>query len=163
MKSSKIHGLIKVVNVKIERPTNLSYVGRYNSYFGRSVLGNPFKIGQHGSREEVIEKYKIWLNEQYKNNQLVKKAILELVQKVQNGENVILGCWCAPQACHAHVIKQKIVEIVQEQDKKITNDKNYNENCIEETYEEIDKFLLKADKKSFINQNLFNENDKGYF
>jgi hypothetical protein len=35
---------------------------RFDVYIGRpSLFGNPFEIGTHGSRDEVIDKYKSWL------------------------------------------------------------------------------------------------------
>lgn len=39
--------------------------GKSGEYIGRgSPLGNPFVIGKDGSREQVIAKYRVWLNEQ---------------------------------------------------------------------------------------------------
>ncbi len=67
----------------------------YDVYVGRpSKWGNPFQIGRDGSREEVINKYRVWLLDQPK---LVAEARQELRGK-------ILGCWCAPKQCHADVL-----------------------------------------------------------
>jgi hypothetical protein len=55
----------------------------------RTIWGNPFIIGQDGSREEVIMKYK----EFYFSNPILQSKIHELKGKV-------LGCWCKPKACH---------------------------------------------------------------
>ena len=67
---------------------------RFDVYIGRpSKWGNPFVIGKDGSRDEVIKKYEAWLGTQ--PNLLV--ALPELRGKV-------LGCWCAPQACHGDVL-----------------------------------------------------------
>lgn len=64
-------------------------------YVGRpSKWGNPFKAGRDGTREEVIAKYEQWLRDQ---PHLVAVAKRELRGKV-------LGCWCAPLACHADVL-----------------------------------------------------------
>jgi len=66
----------------------------YDIYIGRpSKWGNPFIIGKDGDREEVIEKYKIWLV--YKSNLL--SEIGELKRKK-------LGCFCKPEACHGDVL-----------------------------------------------------------
>lgn len=66
----------------------------YDVYIGRpSKWGNPFVIGKHGSREEVIEKYKNWLL----NNKILMLSLPQLKDK-------ILGCWCAPLACHGDVL-----------------------------------------------------------
>jgi hypothetical protein len=46
--------MTKVVHCKKER---------FDIYIGRpSVFGNPFQIGKDGTREEVIEKFKQWIN-----------------------------------------------------------------------------------------------------
>lgn len=69
----------------------------YDVYIGRpSVWGNPFKLGVHGStREEVIAKYETWLLG--KDNKWLRDKLPELKGK-------ILGCWCAPKACHGDVL-----------------------------------------------------------
>lgn len=74
----------------------------YDIYIGRpSKWGNPFthKTGTKakyivGSRQEAIDKYRQWLINQPK---LVEKVKTELRGKV-------LGCWCAPKACHGDVL-----------------------------------------------------------
>lgn len=77
---------MKVVHCKKEN---------YDVYVGRpSSFGNPFVIEIDGTREEVIQKYREWLMSQ---PELIEKVKLELKGK-------ILGCWCAPLACHADVL-----------------------------------------------------------
>ena len=73
------------------------YIGRPNRAIKgsqESPWGNPFKIGRDGSRADVIAKYRTWLEAQ---PELMARARLELRGKV-------LGCWCAPQACHGDVL-----------------------------------------------------------
>lgn len=74
---------------------------KYDVYIGRACRGlpcspyaNPFIIGKHGSREEVIQKYKEWI---YKQPKLIERARRELRGKV-------LACWCAPKKCHGDVL-----------------------------------------------------------
>jgi hypothetical protein len=63
-------------------------------YVGRpSPWGNPFVIGRDGTREEVIEKYRVWLPTQ--------KVLMRNLHHLA-GKDLI--CWCAPQACHADVL-----------------------------------------------------------
>lgn len=64
--------------------TKRTYVGRPSKW------GNPFQIGKHGNREEVIFKYMDWFITQ---NHLIDQ-IIEL-------KGLDLVCWCAPHACHA--------------------------------------------------------------
>lgn len=76
---------IKIVHCKKEK---------YDVYVGRpSKWSNPFKIGEDGTREEVIEKYKKWI--------LTQPQLLDSLWEL---ENRILGCWCHPQRCHAEIL-----------------------------------------------------------
>jgi hypothetical protein len=74
----------------------------YDVYIGRAVPGtglrrskwfNPYEIGKHGSREEVILKYERYLLA----NEKLMAALPELRGKV-------LGCWCHPKRCHGDVL-----------------------------------------------------------
>ncbi|MCG7851405.1 MAG: DUF4326 domain-containing protein [Methanosarcinaceae archaeon] len=62
-----------------------------------SVLGNPFKIGKDGNREEVIAKYRSYLN----NCILVCD---ELNRLKDMPDDTVLGCWCKPKSCHGDVV-----------------------------------------------------------
>lgn len=74
------------------------YKEDYDIYIGRgSKWGNPFSIGKDGTREEVIEKYRVYLWEQIKSGQVTKESLHEL-----NGS--VLGCFCKPKACHGDVL-----------------------------------------------------------
>lgn len=90
--------------------------GATGDYVGRpSLLGNPFRVGVDGDRDEVIEKYRTWLIREFKaaSKDMTKRPIafefLKLVQKHLHGEDITLVCWCAPEPCHAHVIKDLIL------------------------------------------------------
>ena len=66
----------------------------FDVYIGRpSKWGNPFVMGKDGRRDQVIEKYEAWL----KTQPGLLAALPELRGKV-------LGCWCAPNACHGDVL-----------------------------------------------------------
>ena len=75
------------------------YIGRYNPSIPDDKAmnfkwGNPFKIGPHGTRDDVVRKYEEWIRSQ---PDLVQQAKNELKGKV-------LACWCAPEACHGDVL-----------------------------------------------------------
>jgi hypothetical protein len=72
------------------------YIGRGTDY------GNPFKIGEDGTRDEVCDKYNEWIDkpEQAWIRQKIKKHL--------KGANVI--CFCAPARCHG----LKIIQIANE-------------------------------------------------
>ncbi|MGD2072133.1 MAG: DUF4326 domain-containing protein [Candidatus Thorarchaeota archaeon] len=70
----------------------------YDIYIGRpSKWGNPFKIGQDGTRTEVISKYRNWVKAQPN----LMNSLHELVDKT-------LGCWCKPKACHGDVLVELV-------------------------------------------------------
>ncbi len=82
--------MTKVVNLRHDK---------YEIYIGRgrgSIFGNPFVIGIDGTREEVIEKYRVYFNEKVTNDINFKKEVLKL-------KNKILGCFCAPLKCHGSI------------------------------------------------------------
>src|SRR5690554_2738296 len=73
---------------------NKHYSNRYDVYIGRgSKWGNPFIIGKHGSREEVIELYRQYVL----GNPELRNSIPELKGKV-------LGCFCKPAPCHGDIL-----------------------------------------------------------
>jgi hypothetical protein len=67
---------------------------RFDMLIDRSTCwGNPFVIGRDGNREQVIAKYERWLFTQP-----------ELLRRLPELRGNVLGCWCAPQACHGDVL-----------------------------------------------------------
>lgn len=77
---------------------NIKYDFEYEVYIGRSsIFGNPFIIGQHGTRRDVILLYKKYFKDRITNDPSFKKEVLSLKGK-------ILGCHCKPLACHGDII-----------------------------------------------------------
>lgn len=71
---------------------------RFDIYIGRpSLFGNPFSIGKHGDRDEVIEKYRVYFYARISCDDHFRREVESLRGKV-------LGCWCRPLACHGDVI-----------------------------------------------------------
>lgn len=67
-------------------------------YIGRgSIWGNPFIIGKHGSRDEVIEKYVKYLRNRVKANEVSLQQLASLYRKD-------LVCFCAPLKCHGDIL-----------------------------------------------------------
>lgn len=86
--------------------------GKSGEYIGRgSPLGNPFVIGKDGSREQVIAKYRVWLNEQImRKNPVVLDELNRLGNKAIGEKGLALQCFCYPKPCHGEVIKEKLVK-----------------------------------------------------
>ena len=75
------------------------YIGREDR-FGRwpaSHWHNPFKIGKHGDRSEVIAAYRDHLE----HSPGLKLRLPELRGKV-------LGCWCHPEPCHGDLLCEAV-------------------------------------------------------
>ena len=83
----------------------------YNVYIGRpSKWGNPFthiadkKTAAQfvvSSRDEAVEAYRLWITEGE------GKHLLEDLHELRGK---VLGCWCAPKACHGDVLLKLIEE-----------------------------------------------------
>ena len=85
----------RVVNLRHEDLGDAVYVGRASPRRGlaESAFANPFKIGQDGSRAEVIEKYRSWL--------LGRQELLLRLSELRGRR---MACWCSPEPCHGDVL-----------------------------------------------------------
>lgn len=73
------------------------HTSRFDVFIGRpSKWGNPFQIGVHGTRDEVIELYKDWIHKQ--------KHLMRAIKTELKGRT--LGCFCAPNACHGDILAE---------------------------------------------------------
>jgi hypothetical protein len=102
-----------VVGVKGRKKDTYSYVGR-NGKYGNTYFGNPYEIGEDGTRDEVLEMYKPHLAGLLATDE--GQAELGRVRKdVEAG--LPLGCHCAgkdgtpkvltaedPLHCHAQLV-----------------------------------------------------------
>jgi len=76
----------------------LTYVGRSGRRhtWPGSDWGNPF-VGLRGNREEMVRRYRSWL-----------PTRTVLMRRLSEGELTgrALGCWCAPEPCHADILAE---------------------------------------------------------
>ena len=100
---------ITVINkhhYKPKQPNTLRvYIGRPNAQEPGAPLGNPFEIGRDGNREGVIAKYRDWLPHQAGR---IVTSLNNIRDYMKLGFDVELECYCAPQACHGDVIKERL-------------------------------------------------------
>jgi len=88
-------GKTKVVNLRHEFcDVEICRPGRF---------GNPFLIGRDGTREEVIEKYRHWLQTQP-----------QLLAQLPMLKGKRLGCYCKPLPCHGDILCE-LVEALEAQ------------------------------------------------
>lgn len=81
---------------------NIKTGAEYDVYIGRavprkrlkaSIWANPFVIGRDGAREEVIDQYVNYLFHQP-----------DLLARLPELAGKRLGCRCAPERCHGHIL-----------------------------------------------------------
>lgn len=75
-------------------------VNKYNDCWDvditrRSIFGNPVVIGKHGTRKEVIEKFREWIEQPAQRN------LVDVARRKLKGR--VLGCVCKPLPCHGDV------------------------------------------------------------
>lgn len=65
-------------------------------YIGRpSKWGNPFVIGRHGNRAEVIDRYRTYLS--------LRPELMDSLGELRGRQ---LACHCAPKPCHGDVLAE---------------------------------------------------------
>lgn len=82
-------------------------------YIGRpSPLGNPFKIGEYGTRREVIARYREWLWRQINLRGVVYRELQRLAA-IAKQSDLVLICWCKEQGreigCHGDILKSAVM------------------------------------------------------
>ena len=102
--------MVTVVNKKWHKRTpNDFYIGR------GSALGNPFShmkgtkaLHVVETREQAIDCYRKWLQEQIQNGHKEVIRSLRTILAMHQAGNVNLVCYCCPLGCHGDVIKEYI-------------------------------------------------------
>ncbi|HWA29058.1 MAG TPA: DUF4326 domain-containing protein [Lacunisphaera sp.] len=70
----------------------------FDVYIGRpGKWGNPFRLTKRDERDPVLNLYRAWL---FAPEQA---ALREAARRELRGK--VLGCWCAPLACHGDVLE----------------------------------------------------------
>ncbi len=59
----------------------------------KTKWGNPFRIGLHGDRHEVIRRYTEWI--------LTQEHLLLCLGELRGKD---LACWCCPDECHGDIL-----------------------------------------------------------
>lgn len=95
----------KVINIRTKQPYDV-YIGRISSaaddgpLSGAGKFGNPFPLAQcGGDRVACLAKYRNYFYKRMDTDKQFRKDIEALKGKT-------LGCFCAPQLCHGHVIAE---------------------------------------------------------
>ena len=83
--------MARVKHIREVKESNDVYIGRGSKW------GNPYVIGKDGNRDEVIEKYRLYIE---RTPELLC-AISEL-----KGKNLV--CFCKPQRCHGDILLKRV-------------------------------------------------------
>lgn len=84
--------MVKIVNKRHSK---------YDVYIGRgSIYGNPYVIGVHGTRDEVIDKYEKYFNEKVSKDEKFRESVLSL-------DGLIIGCFCK----RTEIVFQKLLKM----------------------------------------------------
>jgi len=107
--TSVLSGETVVVNVRKAGPHRrlvpwlveaglLTYVGHAGTRhdWPRSDFANPFVGLRDAGRETMVAKYREWLSDRP-----------ELLSRVPELAGRAIGCWCAPEPCHADVLAEE--------------------------------------------------------
>lgn len=102
---------IRIVNVKgmVPNRTGIHYCGRKSGGWRPGVLANPHVMVTEDDRQKVIDMFRVDLEKDIAEQGAMYKQLRQIQARVEEGYNVTLGCWCAPQACHCDVVKEKVI------------------------------------------------------
>jgi hypothetical protein len=75
-------------------PADAVFIGRPSKW------GNPFRIGVHGTRAEVIKKYENWIRIQP-----------QLMNSLHELQDKTLVCYCKPLPCHGDILIKLLGEL----------------------------------------------------
>lgn len=78
---------------RVNNPPDAVYIGRGGPF------GNPYRIGTHGSRDEVIELFRKHFERRLRQYPSFRRQVDALKGKT-------LICHCKPSKCHGDVIKE---------------------------------------------------------
>jgi hypothetical protein len=89
----------RTLSLKITKVSNKDKGDSYDVYIGRGTLwGNPYQMGQEGTRDEVIAKFA------YDFEKRFLKFPEQFDVNIEKLRGKTLGCHCKPAACHGDVI-----------------------------------------------------------
>ena len=113
---------VVVVNVRgsFKAPANFVYVGRQvGERWPGSPLGNPYHLPKEHTwqqRLEVVRQYEHWFVAQHDHwfatqdySTPAGAEFRQLCELAMYPGRLALGCWCAPELCHAHVLQYHIL------------------------------------------------------
>lgn len=107
---------ITVVNIKQSKDPAQIYIGRSmkTQKLKASPLANPFRLSDSKSRDQCLNQYRNWLNGQLQISSPARAELRRLIELAKESP-LKLACWCAPETCHGDIIREKILEALEEE------------------------------------------------
>lgn len=79
----------------------------------KTIFGNPYPKGEHGTRSEVCAKYAVYAQAEMKKKGDYAKAIKKLRRRYRAGESFRLLCHCVKgskvRQCHGETVRKLIM------------------------------------------------------
>jgi hypothetical protein len=102
--------MIYIVNLKVTKPSQ-----PYDAKIDRSSpLGNLFHMSDESQRDEVCDKYDVWLKQMIEHrNMAVCNELNRLYNLYKKHKGLRLFCWCAPKRCHGLSIQKVLMEKIE--------------------------------------------------
>jgi hypothetical protein len=69
-------------------------------------------VGRHGTPEHVVALYWLWLRQQWRRGNAVRRELERLAATYRRDGQLTLRCWCAPRPCHADVVREAVLALV---------------------------------------------------
>jgi hypothetical protein len=100
------------------------YIGRPMRGIGSSPLGNPYRIGVDGTRDDVLAAYRLWLDARLAPSANTPTSYTQQLSEIVRLAEIYIDrgaltllCFCAPRPCHgdylAQLIRERAVLIVE--------------------------------------------------
>jgi hypothetical protein len=105
---------IKVINVS-GMPANspgIWYCGRKWAGWKEGVLANQHHMKSEANRGEAADKFSDDLFADIQRKGPMYWELVAMQRKLEAGETITLGCWCAPKVCHCDTIRKAVLRLM---------------------------------------------------
>jgi hypothetical protein len=99
---------IYIINLRVRNHHDAIFIGR------PSPLGNPYRVGIDGDRQQVIRLYRRWLWDHIRSRDAVYDELIRLAVLYNDSGSLTLSCFCHPLHCHGDVIAAAILWIMKQ-------------------------------------------------
>lgn len=99
--------MVKIVNLRKYKPSNGEIVVRIDR--SNPILGNPHYLHRESDREMVCQLYDNMFNSRINNDIIFISELERIIKFIEDGNDIVLGCWCVPKRCHGDIILKHIL------------------------------------------------------